>query len=283
MRRFLLMLLALPTFGFSQPLQTQCNNILGVVNAVPSGTFICNPLPLNPGISNVNETPITRCFSYQYLGPVRLSYLLVSGQCGPFPLYNQLSFSLYNATCDTLIVSGTIIPTQLNTFINYLTVGNWYIICYTWIPNCPQTAACPLLYTSLLPVELLTFTAEVDNDDVTIKWATASQLQVDRLVVTKSYDNIHWEEVVSYPGEGTTNSTNYYRYNYTEPYKGIVYYRLSELTFDGQVNAISVIAVDKSYVYGKEKYYDMLGRETEPDAGGIYIVKYGNQYKLLYK
>ena len=283
MKRFLLLLLAIPVIGFGQPLQPQCNNILGVATAVPSGTFICNALPLNPGISSVNEIAITRCFSYQYLGPVRLSYLLVTGQCGPFPLYNQLSFSLYNATCDTLITTGTIIPTQFHTFINYLTVGSWYVICYTWIPNCPQSAACPLIYTSLLPVELLSFDAEADMDNVTIKWVTASQLQVDRMIVDRSYDGYTWDQLVWYQGEGTTSSISSYRYSYVEPYQGIVYYRLSELTFDGQVNGISIVAVDKSYSAGGEKYYDMLGREADPDAGGIYIVRDGNRYKLLYK
>ena len=256
----------------------QCN-IIGTATSVPSGSFICNPASLNPAITNINETPITRCFNYQYLGPVRLSYLLVTGQCGPFPLYNQLAFSLYNATCDTLIQTGTIIPTQTNTFINYLNPGSWYVICYTWIPNCPQTAACPLIYTSLLPVELLEFKVTSTIDDVKIRWVTASQTQVDRFIVMRSYDNENWTELVSYEGEGYTTNVEDYEYHYAELRKGIVYYKLLELTYDGNLNEVAVTALNKSGSIVQEGYYDILGRKTEIGSKGIYIV--GN--RIIYK
>jgi hypothetical protein len=284
-KKFFASILIFFSFGLlsNAQLNPQCNNVLGTVMAVPSGTYICNPLPLNPGISNVNETPITRCFSYQYLGPVRLSYLLVTGQCGPFPLYNQLSFSLYNAACDTLIVSGTIIPTQLNTYINYLTPGAWYVICYTWIPNCPQTAACPLIYTSLLPVELLDFKAVIVSNDIIIKWSTASQLNVDRFIIMKSYDGENWIIVDEVKGEGTTSSYNSYTINDSDLKIGRIYYKLMEVTTDGHLNDLGVTNVNQYKIPTDETYYDLAGKLVAKTGHGIYIVKNGEYYRIVYK
>ncbi len=233
--------------SFAQ-LEPECNNIIG--QATNSGVN-CTPFPLNPAIPTAG-TPVTRCFSYQFTGPINLGYLLVTGQCGPFPLYNTLSYSIYSAACDSLIASGNIFPfnPSNDTFIDELIPNEWYIICYHWIANCPQTDACPIIYTSLLPIELLSFEVEsVDGINI-LKWTTASEINNDYFVVERSIDGSEWEPIGIVPGAGNSISTVKYIFNDDEPLNGLNYYRLKQIDYNGKYEYSGIIST-KSLFYEK--------------------------------
>ncbi|MBB3700516.1 T9SS type A sorting domain-containing protein [Flammeovirga yaeyamensis] len=91
-----------------------------------------------------------------------------------------------------------------------------------------------------LPIEMETFTSKVKDDYVILHWATASESNSDHFELERSYDGQHYEKVrkdISAAG----NSSVELKYNVidNEVHNGHIYYRLSEVDFDGAVQSWS--------------------------------------------
>lgn len=88
----------------------------------------------------------------------------------------------------------------------------------------------------VLPVEYLSFNANiVDEDDVLLKWQTATEINNDGFEVERSNDGENWKELTFVPGYGTSTEVQSYRFKDIEPQKGINYYRLRQEDYDGKV------------------------------------------------
>lgn len=255
---------------------------IGTAVAIPAGSFNCvqQPFPSTIGL-NSEGTPVTMCFSYYNIGPINLNYLLVNGLCGPFPLYNTLSFTIYDSACTALTIAGSILPTPVNAFVPSLAPNTWYTICYTWVPNCPQYSACPLIYTSGLPVELLDFKITAGRESNLIEWSTASQSEVDSFIVEKSWAMDSWAHVGTTKGAGNNNTVTRYTLEDTDLSNGLLYYRLSEKLYSGQTNILDVVSLKRDMVPREEKTYDMLGRTTGRDFRGVRIITNGTDNKVI--
>ena len=84
-----------------------------------------------------------------------------------------------------------------------------------------------------LPVELITFEAQANNNMVDLLWTTASEINNDYFVIESSSDGIEFNEVTEIVGAGNSNvEINYSAIDYN-PYNGISYYRLKQVDFDG--------------------------------------------------
>lgn len=95
-----------------------------------------------------------------------------------------------------------------------------------------------------LPIELLYFKAKTnDQSEVTLFWATATETDNDYFVVERSRNGTDWEEL--YQESGAGNSTIVLNYSMLDknPYKGISYYQLKQVDFDGAYSYSPVIAV----------------------------------------
>lgn len=95
---------------------------------------------------------------------------------------------------------------------------------------------------SVLPVELLSFTAEKEGGNVLLSWSTASEVNNDYFTIEKSYDYNNWEEVTFVNGMGNTNQHNYYSYQVNSE-DAKVYYRLKQTDFDGAIEYVGVLTV----------------------------------------
>lgn len=85
-----------------------------------------------------------------------------------------------------------------------------------------------------LPVELISFTARVDNArHVSLDWQTATEVNNDYFSVERSRDLQSWEFVEEINGAGNSSSTIDYHTVDRAPYHGLSYYRLEQTDFDG--------------------------------------------------
>ncbi|GDX52629.1 hypothetical protein LBMAG27_16760 [Bacteroidota bacterium] len=84
-----------------------------------------------------------------------------------------------------------------------------------------------------LPLELLSFNAELNNNVVDLTWTTASEHNSDYFTIERSYDGIHFTELMKAKAAG--NSTNELNYSTVDehPLLGVSYYRLKQTDFDG--------------------------------------------------
>lgn len=97
--------------------------------------------------------------------------------------------------------------------------------------------------TVILPIELLSFDAQIIGKDVSITWQTNTEINNDYFTVEHSHNLENWQEVAVVKGAG--NSSNIINYQLTDynPYAGTSYYRLKQTDFDNKFEYTSNRAV----------------------------------------
>jgi hypothetical protein len=99
----------------------------------------------------------------------------------------------------------------------------------------------------VLPVELTSFTATVqDNQTNLLQWQTATEENNEGFEVERSAEGSNWEKLGFVQGQGTTLETQNYTFVDEEPTRGINYYRLKQMDFDGQFEYSNI----RSVVFG---------------------------------
>jgi len=110
-----------------------------------------------------------------------------------------------------------------------------------------------------LPIELLYFDADVEDDIVILNWATASQINNDYFTIDKSFDGYDFVEVCRIAGAGNANQYLTYTTMDVNPYYGTSYYRLSQTDFDGKFERFPMIAVNVN----PQGVFDVFPNPTE--------------------
>jgi len=167
-----------------------------------------------------------------------------------------------------------------------------------------------------VPVELISFTAEVYDNAVSLFWLTATETNNQGFEILRfaQIDNVGWERIGFVEGKGTT--TEIQSYSFTDkPEPGQYKYRLKQIDFDGtfaysseveaEVKAPMIFSLEQNYPNPfnpstKIKYtvpfvethrdasqlvslkiYDILGNEVatlvnEEQAPGVYEVEFNS-------
>ncbi|MFN8145680.1 MAG: T9SS type A sorting domain-containing protein [Bacteroidia bacterium] len=97
--------------------------------------------------------------------------------------------------------------------------------------------------TSPLPIELLMFDAHIVSQGVQCVWKTATETNNDYFLVEKSKDGIHFQTAGTVDGSGNSSEIKSYSFLDKEPYKGISYYRLKQVDFDGMFTTSDLVAI----------------------------------------
>ncbi|MFM7216742.1 MAG: T9SS type A sorting domain-containing protein [Bacteroidota bacterium] len=127
---------------------------------------------------------------------------------------------------------------KVDTFQNYNT--NWTL-----------SAIQSPLYNVPLPVELLRFSAKPYGDDVLVDWVTATETNNDHFDIERSDDGIHFNDIGTVAGAGTSSMEHRYEWIDQQPLTGISYYRLRQTDYDGKFSHSEIVAVDRTRTKGK--------------------------------
>ena len=100
-----------------------------------------------------------------------------------------------------------------------------------------------------VPVELTAFTTENVNDEVIIKWQTATEsnnsgFELERSQKSGVSSKKNWNIIAFVDGNGTTTEVNEYIYRDKIEKPGSYYYRLKQIDFDGTTTYSPEIEVD---------------------------------------
>ena len=95
-----------------------------------------------------------------------------------------------------------------------------------------------------VPVELSSFTAEVSENEITLFWTTASELNNNGFDVEISSNNNDFEKIGFVPGFGTTTEAKNYSFNVTEFVVGAQYFRLKQIDYDGTFTYTNAVEVE---------------------------------------
>ena len=91
-----------------------------------------------------------------------------------------------------------------------------------------------LVPTSTLPVELVSFSGEKQNEGVALTWVTASEINSDVYDILRSKDGKNFESIGKLPAANNSNKLLSYHFFDSSPKAGVNYYLLTEYDFDGK-------------------------------------------------
>ena len=129
-----------------------------------------------------------------------------------------------------------------------------------------------------LPIELLSFTGKPYNDDVMLEWSTASEYNNDYFYIERSTDGYKWDKISETDATGNSNQKIEYMTFDTNPTKGIIYYRLTQVDYDGLQETFNPIAVNMVSTKDCDyKFYNMSGQliDIQTVPPGIYFKRCG--------
>ncbi len=99
------------------------------------------------------------------------------------------------------------------------------------------------LGSSTLPVELVSFNLENQNDHVHLSWTTATELNNDFFDIQRTADLIQWETIGRVYGSGNSSSLIEYHFNDYHPLPTTSYYRLKQVDYDGTTSYSSIARI----------------------------------------
>lgn len=98
--------------------------------------------------------------------------------------------------------------------------------------------------TNPLPIELISFDAHVNGDQVDLKWVTATEINNASFTVQKTKDGIRFEDVLTVPGAlNSTSIIEYFDVDH-DPYTGVSYYRLKQTDLNGDTTVSNLVPVE---------------------------------------
>ena len=110
-----------------------------------------------------------------------------------------------------------------------------------------------------LPVELTSFTAALNGNDIDLQWQTATETNNSGFEILRfdQNDNYGWEKISFVPGHGTTTASKNYSFTDENVLPGIYSYRLKQINLDGSFSYSEIIEVEVTapLVFSLEQNY----------------------------
>lgn len=100
-------------------------------------------------------------------------------------------------------------------------------------------------FNNPVPVTLIDYNVNVVGKDVALNWSTAQEINNSHFVIERSIDNVTFERVTEVQGVGNSSErTDYSAMDFNPPVAGTVYYRLTQVDFDGTEEVVGIEAVN---------------------------------------
>ncbi|MCC6385382.1 MAG: hypothetical protein LC117_07870 [Bacteroidia bacterium] len=136
-----------------------------------------------------------------------------------------------------------------------------------------QTAYGPFTLSSVtsenpLPVELLSFTGELKNKVVELKWVTLSEKNCDYFRIQRSANGKWFEEIGYLKGSGNTSTITNYYFQDEQPLEQLSFYRLRQVDFNGSDNFSKTITISASAVSAQ---WSIISVFSEPNSNLVSV------------
>ncbi len=180
---------------------------------------------------------------------------------------NDLRLMLANSVVGTAGTNGgtTTQPQVSRTGLTLAQVANSFFIGSVSFVNSP------------LPIELISFDAQLKNDKVKINWVTASESNNAWFVIEKSIDGLNYELLEKIKGAGNSSSVNSYTASDENPSIGRSAYRLKQIDFDGKINLFAPV-----WIFNNRINTNQITLFPNPNDGtGINVTIYSDRIQMM--
>ena len=98
---------------------------------------------------------------------------------------------------------------------------------------------------SILPVELIGLNGQTYEKNNELTWTTVSEINNDYFTIEKSIDGIHYNKIGRVQGNGNSTSTRAYSFSDFEINTTLVYYKLTQVDFDGTKEDVGTLKMKR--------------------------------------
>ncbi|NUN10294.1 MAG: T9SS type A sorting domain-containing protein [Ignavibacteriaceae bacterium] len=132
---------------------------------------------------------------------------------------------------------------------------------HLWVGDWANNRVLRYRMNSIVPVELASFTANVVNNRIVLKWETASEVNNRSFEVEKNVNESGFVTIGSVSGNGTTTGRINYTFTDNTLNSGVVKYRLKQIDFSGAYEYSGIIVLNNSEVVND---FALLGNYPNP-------------------
>jgi hypothetical protein len=100
------------------------------------------------------------------------------------------------------------------------------------------------LVPNFIPVELISFTADINGNSVFLKWQTATETNNSGFEILRTTKEDDWRKIGFVSGHGTTTEPKSYSFSDENVVPGSYQYRLKQFDFDGSFNYSDIVEVE---------------------------------------
>lgn len=100
------------------------------------------------------------------------------------------------------------------------------------------------LSITVIPVELTSFSATSNGNNVLLAWETATEINNSGFAIERSFNSSEFEQVAFVAGKGSTTETSIYSYSDKGLAVGTYTYRLRQVDFDGTFEIHNAVEVE---------------------------------------
>lgn len=130
-----------------------------------------------------------------------------------------------------------------------------------WVTDWANNRVLRYDISSLVPVELSSFSASVTLNNVELNWTTATETNNFGFSIERRSEESEFEEIGFVKGNGTSTLINSYSFIDSKPLSGVVYYRLKQIDLDGSINYSNEVLADNT---GLIEGFRLLGNYPNP-------------------
>ncbi|MFH0866373.1 MAG: GEVED domain-containing protein, partial [Bacteroidota bacterium] len=95
-----------------------------------------------------------------------------------------------------------------------------------------------------LPIELLFFSGQCEDENSILKWSTASETNNDYFTIYRSKNIIDWDIIGTVDGAGNSSTILDYSFTYKQPHNEVAYYCLKQTDFDNNFSYSDIIYLE---------------------------------------
>jgi hypothetical protein len=134
-------------------------------------------------------------------------------------------------------------------------------------------------FTGALPIELLYFNADANNEKIDLRWATASETNNDYFTVERSKDGELWSNLLNVDGAGNSSYIIQYLDFDLKPLNGTSYYRLKQTDYDGNFSYSNIAVVH--YSNGSGLDVTVFPNPNDGNSFNLEFIGFGNEEVLI--
>jgi hypothetical protein len=177
----------------------------------------------------------------------------------------------YNSAGGIVSITGSVNNNTAPNTTDYMYFYDWEISTGSTC-SCLEVIAKVGTCNSVAPVQLISFTGNLNEGRTILDWVTVTEINNDYFSVERSIDGINFESIARVTGAGNKNGVTLYSFADENTPSGKVYYRLSQFDFNGDHTESSIVTVNNEAIVSLKVAPNPFNNSTE-----LHIVTHENE------